>query len=96
MADFNNANSYSWLLAETTGTISGFANLDLDTSGFTNDLAAEGYLYLSQSGDTKQLFLNYSPTGGGEGMSLPVPEPGSFAMLLGIALIGLLQRRRHA
>ncbi|MBN2217305.1 MAG: autotransporter-associated beta strand repeat-containing protein, partial [Pirellulales bacterium] len=63
MADFNNTSSYSWLLAETTGTISGFGNLDLDASGFQNDLAENGYLYLSQSGTYKMLYLNYSPTG---------------------------------
>ncbi|HLA85145.1 MAG TPA: autotransporter-associated beta strand repeat-containing protein, partial [Thermoguttaceae bacterium] len=74
MADFNNQLSYSWLLAETTGSISGFANLALDTSGFQNALDPEGYLYLSQSGDSKQLFLNYSPTGG-DG-SMPPSLPG--------------------
>jgi len=75
MADFNNQLSYSWLLAETTGSISGFANLALDTSGFQNALDPEGYLYLSQSGDSKQLFLNYSPTGG-DGSMPPLTLPG--------------------
>jgi len=60
MADFDNGRSYSWLLAQTTGTISGFASLDLDTSGFQNELAPAGYLRLSQSADGKRLYLNYS------------------------------------
>ena len=106
MADFNNQSSYSWLLAETTGTITGFANLALDTSGFKNALDPEGYLYLSQSG-SNQLYLNYAPTGGeglmggGDMASMsafstvnnPVPEPGSFALLLAMGIFGLLRRR---
>ncbi|HLA85134.1 MAG TPA: autotransporter-associated beta strand repeat-containing protein, partial [Thermoguttaceae bacterium] len=106
MDDFNNQLSYSWLLAETTGTISGFANLALDTSGFQNALDPEGYLYLSQSG-SNQLYLNYSPTGGeglmgGGGLSSmsalstmnnPVPEPGCFVLLIAMGVLGLLLRR---
>jgi len=109
MADFNNQLSYSWLLAETTGSISGFANLSLDTSEFQNALAEEGYLYLSQSGDN-MLYLNYSPTGGeglmggGGGSSMaalpavnnPVPEPSAFALLVAMGVIGLLRRQRAA
>jgi len=109
MADFNNQSSYSWLLAETTGTIYGFANLALDTSGFQNALDPEGYLYLSQSG-SNQIYLNYSPTGGdglmgGGGMSSmsvlpavnnPVPEPSTLALLVAMGVLGLLRRRRVA
>ncbi len=60
MADFDNELSYSWLLAETTGLIDGFGYLDLDTSGFQNELASAGYLHMSQSGDYRQLYLSYS------------------------------------
>ncbi|MBN2022979.1 MAG: autotransporter-associated beta strand repeat-containing protein [Pirellulales bacterium] len=60
MADFDNQLSYSWLLAEATGTVSGFDYLNLDTTGFQN--ALDGALSLSHSGDYKRIYLDYLPT----------------------------------
>ena len=93
MANFNNANSYQWLLASTTGTMPSnlVSLLTLDGSGFQNALAGTGHIYLSESSNYKSLYLNYSPTGGTGHASLatPVPEPGTLA-LLAAALAGLL------
>ena len=100
MANFNNANSYQWLLASTTGTMPSnlVSLLTLDGSGFQNALASTGHIYLAESSDYKSLYLDYSPTGGnghafvaaGPAISAaPVPEPGTLAMLA-VGLVGLL------
>ncbi|HLA85288.1 MAG TPA: autotransporter-associated beta strand repeat-containing protein [Thermoguttaceae bacterium] len=60
MADFDNENNYSWLVAQTTGLIYGFGYLELDASNFLNALDPAGYLRLSQSANYKQLFLTYA------------------------------------
>lgn len=87
MADFNPATNYSWLLASVTGTITGF-NADafyVDTSLVGNDVS-KGTFSLTESGDAKQIYLNYSP--------IPVPEPSTLIPLIGAALVGLLSRQR--
>ena len=96
MSNFNNANSYSWLIASTTGTMPNdlLSLLTLDGSGFQNTLAPTGRIYLTESGDYKNLYLNYSPTGGNghallSGEIVTIPEPGSLA-LLAAGLLGLL------
>ena len=93
MPNFNNANSYQWLLASTTGTMpSNLVSLvSLDGSGFQNTLAPTGRIYLSESSNYKSLYLDYSPTGGAghASMGTPVPEPGTLA-LLAAGLAGLL------
>ena len=93
MANFNNANSYQWLLASTTGTMPSnlVSLLTLDGSGFQNALASTGHIYLSESSNYKSLYLNYSPTGGNGHASLatPVPEPGTL-VLLAAGFLGLL------
>ena len=95
MPNFNNANSYQWLLASTTGTMPSNLTslLTLDGTGFQNALASAGRIYLSESSDNKNLYLNYAPTGGtGHAYSMglsPVPEPGTLA-ILATGLMGLL------
>ena len=97
MTNFNNANSYQWLIASTTGTMPSnlVSLLTLDGSGFQNALAATGHIYLAESADYKSLYLDYSPTGGNghafamSGVGVPVPEPGTLA-LLAAGLAGLL------
>jgi len=59
MADFDNEEAYSWLLAEATGSIYGFEHLALDTSAFQNVL--NGSLSLSQSDDYRRIYLDYVP-----------------------------------
>ncbi|MBN2024716.1 MAG: autotransporter-associated beta strand repeat-containing protein [Pirellulales bacterium] len=60
MADFDNTQAYSWLIASATGAISGVENIVLDTSLFQNALAPAGQFFLSQTSDY-WLHLNYSP-----------------------------------
>ena len=93
MANFNNANSYTWLLAQTIdgGTMPSnlVSLLSLDGSGFQNALAPTGRIYLTESGDYKSLYLNYSPTGGNghAAMFMPIPEPGTLTLL---AVVGIV------
>ena len=104
MANFNNANTYQWLLASSSTAMPSnlLSFLALDGSGFQNALAGTGHIFLSESADDLSLYLNYSPTGGnghafvmgGSGsssaaMGNPVPEPGTLA-LLAAGLAGLL------
>ena len=80
MTDFDATVAYSWMILSTGQGISGFSAdaIQLDTGLLQNDLCG-GRLYLSQSEDASQLFLNFAPA---------VPEPCSLAFLavLGIAL----------
>jgi len=96
MSNFNNANSYQWLIASTTGTMPSnlVSMLTLDGSGFQNALYSTGHIYLAESSDYKSLYLDYSPTGGSgrasaAGVGSAVPEPGTLA-LLAAGLVGLL------
>ena len=105
MPNFNNANTYQWLLASTTGTMPSnlVSLLSLDGTGFQNALAPTGRIYLTESADYKSLYLNYAPTGGnghafmaGSGMN-PVPEPGTLVMLMTLAMslgIGLYLKKK--
>jgi autotransporter-associated beta strand protein len=88
IADFDPTASCSWLIASATGTISGFSSnaVQLDTSLFRNDLS-QGKFSLSESVDSKQLYLNYIPN--------VVPEPGTLLLLtLGTAIGSLGYFRR--
>ena len=96
MANFNNANSYQWLLLSSTTAMPGnlVSLLAVDGSGFQNALGPTGHVYLTESSDDKSLYLNYSPTGGAGHFSLmapmsSVPEPGTL-VLLAAGLVELL------
>lgn len=88
--NFNNAQSYSWTIATTTGGVTGFnaANFVINTaanngtSGFSNALPQGGTFGLALANNDNDLVLTYE-----------VPEPASLALL---ALGGLMiaSRRR--
>ncbi len=76
----------SWTLASTTGGITGFSNLALDTSALG---PFDGQFSLGLSGSEANLLLLYSA----------VPEPSTCALLCGLAVLGvagLARRRQHA
>ena len=79
MPNFNNANSYQWLLASTTGTMPSNLTslLTLDGTGFQNALASAGRIYLSESSDNKNLYLNYCADGRHRPCLLNGPLPGA-------------------
>lgn len=89
--DFNASANYSWLILETTGSISGLGDLaaiSLDWSNFVNNLNG-GTFSLSLGGEDTQLYLNFTP----------VPEPSTYALFglgLGIVAWSLWRRRRRA
>jgi autotransporter-associated beta strand protein len=73
----------SWVVLTTSGGITGFngANWSLDASGFTNSEA--GSFTLSQVGNN--LVLDYTSA---------IPEPSTYAMLIGgLGMLALLRRR---
>jgi autotransporter-associated beta strand protein len=83
-ASFSGASNYSWQFVTAAGGITGFdaAAFTVDTSGWTN--AFSGAFSVGRSGDS--LFLNYSA----------IPEPSTYAVLLGCAaLAGAGWRRRR-
>ena len=54
MVNFNNANTYQWLLASSSTAMPSnlLSFLALDGSGFQNALAGTGHIFLSESADT--------------------------------------------
>ncbi len=74
---------YSWTFATASGGITGFtANKFLvDSSGFTNPYT--GSFSVEQSGNSLNLVFT------------PVPEPATFALLLGIGTLGFIALRRR-
>jgi autotransporter-associated beta strand protein len=72
MASFNAAQAYSWTLVTAAGGITGFnpTYFSVDTSAFQNATGG-GNFSVGESGDT--LTLNFTP----------VPEPSTWALMLG-------------
>ena len=92
IADFTNASPYSWLLASTTGNISGFNATDfiVDSSPFLNAFNSGGSMFVSEGANLKNIYLNYQPG--------TVPEPGSLALLLSLGIVlgtGFWLRKRR-
>ncbi|MBK8478743.1 MAG: PEP-CTERM sorting domain-containing protein [Opitutaceae bacterium] len=75
----------SWTLANTSGGITGFSNLALDTSALGT---FDGQFSLGLAANDTNLLLLYSS----------VPEPSTCALLLGLAVLGAaaLVRRRNS
>lgn len=85
IANFDGLSDYSWTLA-SAGTIVGFDpdHVEIDASDFrTRNPDADGEISLVQSGN--QLDLLYTA----------VPEPGSYALVLGVGAIIIALRRRR-
>jgi hypothetical protein len=83
LANFNPAQPYSWTLV-SAGSISGFnpADFSFNTSAFQNSLGG-GSFSMGQLGNS--LTLNF----------VPVPEPGTWALLLaGVAVVAIGARVR--
>jgi autotransporter-associated beta strand protein len=81
--NFNNQASYEWIIASTSGGISGFdpSAFTLNTSNFTNTVPLNGGFF-SIRADSSNVYLDY------------VPEPTGVAMLLTSAALLLNRRRR--
>ncbi len=77
---FDNGASYTWTIATATGTIGGWENLTIDSSGFQNPFT--GSFSLSAPGNL--LLLSYTP----------VPEPTAAAVFAS-GLLMLAGRRRR-
>jgi len=83
LANFNPTQAYSWTLV-SAGSISGFsaADFSFNTSGFQNSLDGGTFL-VGQSGNT--LTLDF----------VPVPEPATWALMIGgLAVVALTVCRR--
>nr|MCU0793809.1 PEP-CTERM sorting domain-containing protein [Opitutaceae bacterium] len=89
--NFDNAQNYSWVLASTTGGVTGFSSADFQinvaalngTAGFSNALNS-GTFELGVVGN--DLVLNYAAA---------IPEPSAFAALAGVAALGFVGGRRR-
>ncbi len=84
LAGFDPLRGHRWLIADTTLGITGFdtARFTLDSRGFANATAGGSFSLAVSDGD---LYLNFAP----------VPEPGTWALMLGglAGLAGLARRR---
>lgn len=82
LSDFDPAQAYQFLLANSSGGITGFTTQEiaLDLSGFRNSY--DGTFAVSNTGN--RLYLNYAPT----------PEPSSAVLLLLGGLAAAAHRRR--
>jgi len=86
--NFDGNSNYTWLMVDAGSAITGFdaGSFILDDSAFTN--AAPGTFSITQGtgGDIDKLYLNYAGV---------IPEPTTYAMLLGgLGLLAFLRRRR--
>jgi autotransporter-associated beta strand protein len=91
LTDFNNANSYNWLIADFTNAVSGFsANaFNVIDTNFSNNNTLNGTFGVALGdtvlgGDNSQIYLTYTS----------IPEPRA-ALLGGLGLLMLLRRRRN-
>ncbi|MBN2215735.1 MAG: hypothetical protein JW719_00015, partial [Pirellulales bacterium] len=78
MADFDNSQAYSWLIASTSGTIFGGTDLRLDLSLFEN--ATRGIFGFSETGDNS-LYLTYIPCIFGDADGSGTVDEGDAAIL---------------
>lgn len=85
--NFDAGINHTYLIASTTGGITGFDTTDfiLDVSGFTNDYTGSWSLAV----DGTNLHLNYAATA--------IPEPATCVLVVGAAMLALaLTRRRRS
>lgn len=84
LGDFNAARNYSWLIAQASGGIGGFApgEFSVDSSAFLNPLAG-GHFFVSESGQS--LYLNFTSA---------VPEPAAPALFAAGCLVLWLRGRQ--
>ncbi|MFY7974006.1 MAG: autotransporter-associated beta strand repeat-containing protein [Rubrivivax sp.] len=86
LAGFDASRAWQWLIVDTDAGIQGFdaSRVALDTRGFLSPLAGGTLQLAMQDGD---LYLQFAP----------VPEPQTWALLLGgLGVIGWVARRRRA
>ncbi|MDB6113554.1 MAG: autotransporter, partial [Lacunisphaera sp.] len=79
---FDPAVSSQYLLA-SAGSITGFTSASINTIGFTNSFSGGAF---SASAVGNNLYLNYTAA---------IPEPATFAALVGLAGLGLVALRRR-
>lgn len=86
-ANFNSAADYSFTFLTTTTGVSGFASnaFAIDTTQFTNPFAGTWSVSLTNGG--RDLSLTYAGSA--------IPEPATYAMLAGLAVLGVAWARRR-
>ncbi len=86
-ANFDSGHDHTFLIAATTGGITGFSadSFDLDLTGFQNDLAG-GSWSIAQSGNNLSLVFTAASA---------IPEPSTYAVLAGLGALGFALWRRQ-
>lgn len=84
--NFNDAGNYSWLFVDAGSAITNFnASQFVFTDSFVNSTTGTFSISQGTGLDTDKLYINYSAA---------IPEPGTYAMLLGgLGLLAFLRRR---
>ena len=85
VADFDNNQAYSWLIAETTGGIFNFSEsaFDIQLGNFANDTGLGDFNVFS---DGNNLYLNFTP--------VPEPSTVAFGAMGGALLLASMMRRK--